>query len=60
MNNSFLQNLLKIGVRIIHGRVLYTGKYGNVSLYSGQVHGVKFWALGFYYLIYISLLTLNL
>ena len=28
INNSFLQNLLKIGVRIIHGRVLYTGKYG--------------------------------
>ena len=29
---SFLQNLLKIGVRIIHGRALYTDKYGCVSL----------------------------
>ena len=26
--NSFLQNLLKIGVHIIHGCALYIGKYG--------------------------------
>ena len=30
--NNFLKNLLKIGVRIIHGHALYTGKYGIVKI----------------------------
>ena len=31
-----MKNLVKIGVRIIHGRVLYTGKYGTRKVYREE------------------------
>ena len=30
----FMKNFVKIGVHIIHGCVLYTGKYGNTKFLS--------------------------
>ena len=31
-SNFFLENLFKIGVRIIYGCALYTDKYGSISI----------------------------
>ena len=43
----FFKMQSKIGVRIIHGRVLYTGKYGNQIAWKFNLERTPWWG-GFY------------